>query len=80
MNFRTWELNFDDIPGEVTRELFKSTGKFAAQCVDHIGPIGHPVGGCSPEDAAFRLGALYGARPQDFARPLEEIETPVENI
>lgn len=81
MNFRTWEFNFDHIPGETTRDVLKSMmASFGAQCVDHIGPIGPVVGGCSPEDAAFRLGALYGARPQDFARPLEEIEAPVENI
>lgn len=51
-----------------------------AQLEDHLGLIGPVVSAWSYEDAAFLLGAAYGRRPQDFARPLEEIETPVENI
>ena len=51
-----------------------------AQLEDYAGLIGPVVSASSYEDAAFLLGAAYGRHPQDFSRPLEEIETPVENI
>ena len=57
-----------------------NSNSIEAQLEDHIGLIGPVVSAWSCEDAAFLLGAAFGRRPQDFARPLEEIETPVENI
>lgn len=51
------------------------------QGVDHVGPIGPVVYGSNYEQAVFKLGILYGSRPQEFSRHLDEIvETPVENI
>jgi hypothetical protein len=52
----------------------KSADLYVARLVDDMGPLGVPVAGKSAVDAAFHLGHLYGTRPQEFTRTIEEYD------
>ena len=45
-----------------------------ARLLDNMGPLGVPVAAKSAVEAAFELGRLYEARPQVFARTIEEYD------